>query len=122
MDDPGVSSGRQATASDCREYAETSRAVLTSAQGVVRKRPPSADSGAKPIEWSTPSRPSTWSRTRSASNCRSDVDVTSSSITADSAGSRDAVRRVSDSARPKEVSTTVAPCSWASRATWKAID
>ena len=49
------------------------------------------------------------------------ASVTSSSITGAGSGSRLAIRSTSD-IRPKPVSTTVAPFSWASFATEKAIE
>jgi hypothetical protein len=51
--------------SDFREYAETCMAVATDSNGVLRKLPPSASCGAKPMEWTTPSRPPSSSPTRS---------------------------------------------------------
>ena len=118
---PGPISGCAATASAFREKADTCTAVATSGHSVLRKLPPSAVSGANPIEWRTPSMPSTCSRTRSARASRSAWLVTSSSTTAAGCGRRPADRLVNAIARPKEVSTTVAPSSCASRATWKAI-
>ena len=49
------------------------------------------------------------------------MSVTSSSTTGAACGSRLAIRSTRD-IRPYPVSTTVAPCSWASRAVWNAID
>ncbi|GAA2907023.1 hypothetical protein GCM10020220_115300 [Nonomuraea rubra] len=44
-------SGRQATARDLYENVDTCSAVATSSQEVLRKLPPRALCGAKPIEW-----------------------------------------------------------------------
>ena len=48
--------------------------------------------------------------------------MTSSSSTGAAAGSRRAITWVIFIVRPNDVSTTSAPCSWASRATWNAIE
>src|SRR5690606_24439240 len=85
-----------------------------------RKLPPMTLCGANPIEWTTPSRPSTCSETRSASASRSSVELTSRCTTGASAGSRREITWVSRYALPKLVSTTVAPSCWASLATWNA--
>ena len=50
------------------------------------------------------------------------MSVTSSSTTGAGSGSRLAMVWVIRKVRPKEVSTTCAPCSCASRATWKAME
>src|SRR5690349_3270185 len=102
------------------EKAETCTAVCTSSQVASMKL--NAPCGAKPIECSTPSRCGTCSRTRSGSAARSSGLVTSSSITGGVCGSRRAMAVVIFVVRPKEVSTTSAPCSWASLATWKAME
>ena len=65
--------------------------------------------------------PSTCSRTRSGSAARSSALVTSNSTTGAGCGSFAATRCTSDS-RPKPVSTTVAPSSWATFATDHAIE
>src|SRR5690625_4595263 len=122
MPAPRVSSGWAATASDFSEKADASSAVATSGHSPARKLPPMTDCGAKPIEWTTPSRWSVCSRTQSARAARSSAFVTSSSTTGASVGSRRAVTWVSRSWRPKEVRMTVAPSCWARRATWKAIE
>src|SRR5690625_2234457 len=74
------------------------------------------------MEWTTPWTSLACSRTRSTSCSRSSALVTSSWMTGASWGSRRAVTSVSRNWRPKEVRMTRAPCSWASRATWKAIE
>src|SRR5262247_3086530 len=112
---PSLNSGRLAIANDFSEYAEMCSAVATSGHSVLRKLPPSAASGAYPIECTTPSRPSTCSRTRSASASRCASSVTSSSITGASAASRVAPRSTGP-IRPNPVSTTRPPSTWASRA------
>src|SRR5215471_1864766 len=96
-------------------------ALATSSHGVCRKLPPSADYGALPMLCTTPSRPSTCSDTRCASESSWPVSVTSSSRTGGGSGSRRAIRSTRVS-RPNPVSTTVAPSCCAMRATWKAID
>src|SRR6478672_2416330 len=113
-------SGRVATASDLRLYAEIWRAVDTSSQVPSRKL--KAPCGAKPIECSTPSRPSTCSRKRSARVSRCSWSATSSSMTAGVSGSRLAIVWVIFIVRPNEVRTTVAPSCWAIFATWNAIE
>ena len=106
-----------------REYADTCTACATSGHGPWRNFPPSSVSGLpNAIEWTTPSSPSTCSRTASASPSRWDSSVTSSSSTGGSVGSRLAIRRVMPSARPKLEIRTVAPCSWATFATEKPIE
>src|SRR5690554_4520982 len=122
MPAPRTMRGLAATASDLREKAETSRAVATSAHSPPRKLPPMTDCGAKLIEWTTPSRWSTCSRTRAASAARSSASVTSSWTTGASRGKRREIACVSRNWRPKDVKTTSAPSSWASRATWNAIE
>src|SRR5262249_31378830 len=68
---------------------------------------------AKPIAWTTPSsRPPT----RPASASRSSAFVTSRSTTSGGDGRRFAALRVRLMTRPNDVSTTSAPCSWASLA------
>src|SRR3954454_3055267 len=114
-------SGRQAVASDLYEYVETCSALDTSAQPALRNSPPSTDCGPNAIECTMPSRPSTCSRTRSGSDARCSSSVTSSSITGAFPGSRLAIRSTRD-IRPKPVSTTSAPFSWATLATEKAIE
>src|SRR5215813_795248 len=112
-------SGSAATASAFNEYADTCSATATSSHGAVRKPPPRHDSGAKPIACTNPSsRPPT----RSASASRSSVLVTSRSTTSGSDGRRLVARWVRLIARPKDVSTTSAPCSWASLAVPNAIE
>src|SRR3954452_12708942 len=120
MAEPRPSSGRAATPRALSEYAETCSAVETSSQVAARKS--KAPRGAKPIEWTTPCRASVCSRTRSASASRSSVLVTSSSTSGAGLGSRRAIAVVIFICRPNEVRTTSAPSSWASRATWKAIE
>jgi hypothetical protein len=90
------SSGRAALASAGSEYVDTCTAVATSSHGASKKPPPSADGGAKPIECSTPSMPSTCSRTRSGSAARSSGLVTSSSTTGAGPGNFLATRSTSD--------------------------
>ena len=105
--------------SEASDQADTWNAVATGSQATSGKPSPIASCGAKPIEWTTPSRvasaPSS-ARSRSASVDRCSVLVTSSSMTAASCGSRLATRLHSDRVRPKFDSTTVAPCSCAMRA------
>ncbi len=103
------------------EYADTCTAVDTSAQLVFRKLPPRASWGANAMACSTPSSPSTCSPTRSASVARCSSLATSSSMTGGGSGSRLAIRSTR-LIRPKPVSTTVAPSSWATLATWNAIE
>ena len=79
-----AASPRPATSS---ENADTCTAVATSSHGASRKPPPRQDAGANPIECSTPSRPSTCSRTRSASESRCSWSATSSSTTGAGSGS-----------------------------------
>src|SRR2546421_716041 len=121
MPAPRSISGRQATASDLYEYVDTCSAVATSSHGASRNPPPRQLGGAYPMECTTPSSPSTCSRTLPGSAARCSSLVTSSSISGASLGSRLAIRSTSDS-RPYPVSTTVAPASWASFATANAID
>src|SRR4051794_12447811 len=118
---PRPISGRHAFASDMYEYVEISIAVLTSSAGASRNGAPRQVCGAKPIECSTPSRPLTCSRTRSARESRCSWLVTSSSITGAASGSRFAMRSTSDM-RPKPVSTTFAPSCCAILAAWKASE
>ena len=73
------------------------------------------------MECRTPSRPLTWLRSRSAKLSRCSSLVTSSSSTGAGLGSRLAIRSTS-LIRPNPVTTTSAPCSWATFATWKAIE
>src|SRR5690606_31506677 len=61
------------------------------------------------------------SRTRSARVSRCSEFCTSSSSTGAGSGSRLAMRSTND-IRPKPVSTTCAPCSWAILAAWNAIE
>src|SRR5699024_4851585 len=98
------------------------RAVATSAHGPDRKFPTITLGGAKPIECTTPSRASTCSPTRPARASRSSWSVTSSWTTGAGCGSRRAIAWVSLNWRPKEESTTWAPCSWASLATLNAME
>ena len=49
-DAPSLNVGLQAIVSDLSEYAEMWTAVATSSHVVLRKLPPSAASGAKPME------------------------------------------------------------------------
>src|SRR6266705_3784080 len=121
MPAPGDSRGSVAMARDLYEYVETCSAVATSSQGASRNPPPRQLGGAYPIECTTPSSPSTCSRTFPGSAARCSSSVTSSSMTGASAGSRLAIRSTRES-RPNPVSTTVAPCSWAIFAVEKAID
>ena len=50
IDAPSLKVGLHAIESDFNEYAEICTAVATSSQAVLRKLPPKAASGAKPIE------------------------------------------------------------------------
>ena len=81
-----ASSGRQAWVSEAKDQAETWNAVAACSQATSGKPSPIASCGAKPMEWTTPSRVSTCSRSRSASESRCSVLVTSSSTTAASCG------------------------------------
>ena len=120
---PSDISGRHAVASDFKEYADTCTAWATSDHGPSRNLPPSSVSGLPyAMEWTTPSRPSTCSRTASARPARWDSSVTSSSSTGGSVGSRFAIRRVMPSARPKLEIRTVAPCSCATLAVAKPME
>src|SRR5689334_9664670 len=79
--------------------------------------------GAKPIEWTTPSRLSRPApRTASARPSRSSWFVTSSCTTGASTGRRLLKAAVSLAWRPKEDSTTCAPSCWARRAAWNAME
>ena len=118
----GPNSGSVAMASDFSEYADTCTAVATSSHGASRNPPPRQDAGAKPIACTTPSMPSTCSRTRSAS----DVEVL---LVRDVQLEHRRRRRQPlapparrATCRPKPVSTTVAPSSCASRAIENAMD
>src|ERR1700739_1021112 len=80
--------------------------------------------GMKPIECTTPSSllPSPISAvTRSAKVSKCFSSCTLSSISGAFSGSRSAIRWISRS-RSNPVSTSCAPCSWATRAMWNAID
>src|SRR3954463_3289253 len=119
MEPPSVINGSAALASAASEYADTWSATATSSQGASRNPPPRHDSGANPIAWTTPSsRPPT----ASARPARSSLFVTSSSTSFASSGRRRAARVVRLMIRPNDVSTTSAPCSWASLAIENAID
>ena len=118
-----ASSGLQAMVSDAREYADTCRAVLTSAHGVDRNLPPSAVSGlANASECTRPSSRSTCSPSWSASPARCSSSVTSTSSSGGTGSSFLITRPVRLIARPKLDTTTVAPSAWATRATWKPIE
>lgn len=121
IEPPSLISGLQAMASDFSENAETCIAVATDSNGVLRKLPPSASCGAKPMEWTTPSSEPSSSRTRPASRSRCSALVTSSSMTLAGLGSFLAMRSVSVG-RGKAVRMTSAPCSWATLAAWNAMD
>jgi hypothetical protein len=95
----------------------TCSALPTSSHDVPSTPLPRAEAGAKPMGCSTPSRPSTCSPTRLGSSRRSSAEVASSAMTGGLPGRRRAMRVVRESARPKPVSTTVAPCAAAVRAT-----
>ena len=106
------------------EYVETCTAVATSVPARSRRScRPSAASGANADRvqhavqavdvLADPARPARAAARRRSRPARAPARL---------GGSRLAIRRVSDSPRPKPVRTTVAPCSWASRATWNAIE
>ncbi len=118
---PSCISGSSAVVSDFSEYAETCMAVATDSHGVFRKLPPRASCGAKPIEWTMPSRVGRCSRTWSAMPASCSGLETSSSNTLTGFGSFLAMRSVR-LGRGKAVRMISAPCSWASLAVWKAME
>ena len=114
--------GMQAVVMDFREYAETSTAVETSSQAVSMKFPPRALCGANAMAWTMPSREPSFSLTRPGRFARCSAFVASSSMTSAGFGRRSAIFVVMGSILPNELSSTSAPCSWASLAAEKAID
>ena len=96
--------------------------MLALSAGVSRKLPPSASSGANAIACSTPSTRPQRSRRSAATAARSVgvVDVELEHV--GRLRQRWPPRSVMRLARPKPVSTTSAPASWAWRATSNAID
>ncbi len=118
---PSGISGSSAMVSDFSENAETFIAVATDSHGVFRKLPPRASCGAKPIEWTMPSRVGRCSRTWSAMPARSSSLETSSDSTLTGFGSFLAIRSVR-LGRGKAVRMISAPCSCASFAAWKAME
>src|SRR5690242_209053 len=115
-------SGRQARVTPDSDQDDTWSATAASSHGTSWKPSPSAFCGAKAMACTTPSSPSTCSRTRLARDSRWPVSVTSSSTTGAGLGSRAAIRLVIDSALPKLDRTISAPSSWAILAAAKAID
>src|SRR4051812_13923777 len=119
---PSPMSGRSAADRALSEYALVWNACAALSTGVSRNLPPSASSGANAIACSTPSTRPQRSRRSAATDSMSEAEFTSSSRTSAGCGSWLAARSVSRLARPKPVSTTSAPASWACRAASKAIE
>jgi hypothetical protein len=115
-------SGSTAADSDFKEKALVSKAALALSAGAVMNAPPRASWGANAMAWSTPSTSPHCSRSDSVRASRSSPLLTSSSSTSTGSGSRWAARSVIRRARPKLVSSTVAPSCCARSAAWKAIE
>src|SRR5829696_6230997 len=117
-------SGATVWARGFSEYAETWRAVATSSHSAARTPSscPRQASGAKPTACRAPSTLPQRVDSSAASARWCSGLVTSSSTTSTGVGRERAMRSVSRMPRPKDVSSSSAPCSWAIRATPAAIE